>query len=145
MFAAVHFLSIVLIAPFRSPPGSFHATDLACTSSTPSGLEHSPRWARMVRHEERARCVCFRDSSRWAVAQGYRVRQLISRVLSTLAVGRMQTIPPADMRWLECRWVHEHGTAEASALPSPHEGSGTAWQPASVPAHEWMGCGAAGN
>ena len=23
-------------------------------------------------------------------------------------------------------------------LPSPHEGSGTAWQPASVPAHEWM-------
>lgn len=26
----------------------------------------------------------------------------------------------------------------ASALPSPHAGSGTGWQPASVPAHEWM-------
>jgi hypothetical protein len=27
---------------------------------------------------------------------------------------------------------------ERSSLPSPHEGSGTAWQPNSVPAHEWM-------
>ncbi len=27
---------------------------------------------------------------------------------------------------------------KALQLPSPHEGSGTAWQPASVPAHEWM-------
>lgn len=26
----------------------------------------------------------------------------------------------------------------ASALPSPHEGSGTSWQPASVSGHEWM-------
>jgi hypothetical protein len=26
----------------------------------------------------------------------------------------------------------------ASPLPSPHEGSGTAWQPASVSGHEWM-------
>lgn len=26
----------------------------------------------------------------------------------------------------------------AAHLPSPHEGSGTAWEPASVPAHEWM-------
>ena len=24
------------------------------------------------------------------------------------------------------------------ALPSPHQGSGTAWQPASVTGHEWM-------
>ncbi len=30
--------------------------------------------------------------------------------------------------------VHE----EMSFLPSPHEGSGTAWQPASVSAPEWM-------
>ncbi len=29
----------------------------------------------------------------------------------------------------------EHAT---SALPSPHAGSGTSWQPASVPAYEWM-------
>jgi hypothetical protein len=27
---------------------------------------------------------------------------------------------------------------EASTLPSPHAGSGTGWQPASVPANEWM-------
>jgi hypothetical protein len=26
----------------------------------------------------------------------------------------------------------------AAQLPSPHAGSGTAWEPASVPAHEWM-------
>jgi len=28
--------------------------------------------------------------------------------------------------------------ASSSSLPSPHAGSGTAWQPASVPAHLWM-------
>ncbi len=33
--------------------------------------------------------------------------------------------------------MHMEGQA-ASQLPSPHDGSGTAWQPASVPAHEWM-------
>ena len=27
---------------------------------------------------------------------------------------------------------------KASQLPSPHDGSGTGWQPASVPANEWM-------
>jgi hypothetical protein len=27
---------------------------------------------------------------------------------------------------------------EVSSLPSPHAGSGTGWQPASVPEHEWM-------
>lgn len=27
---------------------------------------------------------------------------------------------------------------EASQLPSPHDGSGTAWEPASVPEHAWM-------
>ncbi len=27
---------------------------------------------------------------------------------------------------------------ETSQLPSPHAGSGTGWQPASVPEHEWM-------
>jgi hypothetical protein len=31
--------------------------------------------------------------------------------------------------------MDEHGAAQ---LPSPHQGSGTAWEPASVPAHEWM-------
>ncbi len=31
--------------------------------------------------------------------------------------------------------MEEHAAFE---LPSPHEGSGTAWQPVSVPAYEWM-------
>jgi len=31
-----------------------------------------------------------------------------------------------------------HMSNETSSLPSPHDGSGTGWQPASVPAHEWM-------
>lgn len=30
------------------------------------------------------------------------------------------------------------GMDKASQLPSPHAGSGTGWQPASVPAYEWM-------
>src|SRR5579863_7959392 len=30
------------------------------------------------------------------------------------------------------------GEREGSTLPSPHAGSGTSWQPASVPANEWM-------
>src|SRR3954467_2945668 len=31
--------------------------------------------------------------------------------------------------------MDEHSVSE---LPSPHEGSGTSWQPASVRGHEWM-------
>ena len=31
-----------------------------------------------------------------------------------------------------------HMDSEVSNLPSPHDGSGTGWQPASVPPHEWM-------
>ena len=27
---------------------------------------------------------------------------------------------------------------KASPLPSPHSGSGTGWEPASLPSHEWM-------
>jgi len=30
------------------------------------------------------------------------------------------------------------GAEKLSFLPSPHAGSGTGWQPASVPAHQWM-------
>jgi hypothetical protein len=33
--------------------------------------------------------------------------------------------------------MEEHGASSIS-MPSPHAGSGTAWQPASVPAYEWM-------
>jgi hypothetical protein len=32
--------------------------------------------------------------------------------------------------------MDKHASVE---LPSPHEGSGTSWQPASVTGHEWMG------
>ncbi len=34
--------------------------------------------------------------------------------------------------------MHMDEHASDSALPSPHQGSGTAWQPASVTGHEWM-------
>jgi len=39
---------------------------------------------------------------------------------------------PVDMPGMH---MHEPGS---SGMPSPHAGSGTAWQPASVPANEWM-------
>ena len=42
------------------------------------------------------------------------------------SVGRMQ-MPGMEME------MHD-----GSGLPSPHPGSGTGWQPASVPAYEWM-------
>ena len=32
----------------------------------------------------------------------------------------------------------DEGKEMTAALPSPHEGSGTSWQPASVSGHEWM-------
>jgi hypothetical protein len=34
--------------------------------------------------------------------------------------------------------MHGMQMAGPSSVPSPHEGSGTAWEPASVPAHQWM-------
>ena len=39
--------------------------------------------------------------------------------------------------WPECRcrWTQSAGV---SSCPRPHAGSGTGWQPASVPANEWM-------
>jgi hypothetical protein len=48
------------------------------------------------------------------------------------AVGGQESMPGMQM---EERTVPEPG---ASSLPSPHASSGTGWQPASVPAHEWM-------
>ena len=41
----------------------------------------------------------------------------------------MQTMPGMNMA---------ENTGQPSAIPSWHAGSGTAWQPASVPAHLWM-------
>jgi hypothetical protein len=45
--------------------------------------------------------------------------------------GSMQSMPGMQME--------EHASEHAGLeLPSPHAGSGTGWQPASVPGHEWM-------
>ena len=44
----------------------------------------------------------------------------------------MQSGVPMDMQ------MPDHGPSNTYQLPSPHAGSGTAWQPASVPEHEWM-------
>jgi hypothetical protein len=43
-----------------------------------------------------------------------------------------QSSPPHNMAGMN---MDEHASFE---LPSPHEGSGTSWQPASVTGHEWM-------
>lgn len=45
----------------------------------------------------------------------------------------VQSSPQCDMAGMEM--TDEHATF---TLPSPHQGSGTAWQPASVTGHEWM-------
>ena len=50
--------------------------------------------------------------------------------LSPLAAGQDSSMGGMQMGPME-----QH---EVSTLPSPHAGSGTGWQPASVPAHEWM-------
>jgi hypothetical protein len=43
-----------------------------------------------------------------------------------------QTSPQHNMPGMN---MDEHASV---GLPSPHEGSGTSWQPASVSGHEWM-------
>ena len=53
-------------------------------------------------------------------------------VLSGLAAGQDSSLGAMQMGGMQ---MADH---EVSALPSPHAGSGTAWEPASVPAHEWM-------
>ena len=53
-------------------------------------------------------------------------------VLSALAAGQDSSMGGTQMGGMQ---MADH---EVSTLPSPHAGSGTAWEPASVPAHEWM-------
>ena len=53
-------------------------------------------------------------------------------VLSALAAGQDSSMGGTQMGGMQ---MVDH---EVSTLPSPHAGSGTAWEPASVPAHEWM-------
>lgn len=40
-----------------------------------------------------------------------------------------------SMSGMQMQQMEDHGAAQ---LPSPHAGSGTGWEPASVPEHEWM-------
>jgi hypothetical protein len=69
--------------------------------------------------------------------KGDRVRRAILwlvyfSVLSALAAGQDSSMGGTRMGGMQ---MADH---EVSTLPSPHAGSGTAWEPASVPAHEWM-------
>jgi hypothetical protein len=69
--------------------------------------------------------------------KGDRVRRAILwlvyfSVLSALAAGQDSSMGGMQMGGMQ---MADH---EVSTLPSPHAGSGTAWEPASVPAHEWM-------
>ena len=77
---------------------------------------------------------------------------LLAALLPSLSVGQEKTSAPATH-------AHDHANAQqpdpsmagmqmggmpmedptVSSLPSPHAGSGTGWQPASVPGNEWMG------
>jgi hypothetical protein len=69
--------------------------------------------------------------------KGDRVRRVILwlvyfSVLSALAAGQDSSTGGMQMGGM---LMADH---EVSTLPSPHAGSGTAWEPASVPAHDWM-------
>jgi hypothetical protein len=53
-------------------------------------------------------------------------------VLSALAAGQDSSMSGMQMGGMQME------QQRVSTLPSPHAGSGTAWEPASVPAREWM-------
>lgn len=56
-----------------------------------------------------------------------------------LAEAQEQTHPDDSMQAQDASMMHMHMEEHtSSSLPSPHSGSGTSWQPASVPAYEWM-------
>jgi len=67
----------------------------------------------------------------------------LSLALSTLSTAQESGTAPHDhdmgqsspQRSMQGMNMDEHSPIE---LPSPHEGSGTSWQPASVNGHEWM-------
>jgi hypothetical protein len=56
-------------------------------------------------------------------------------IASLIAAGQDTSISGMQMPTQMQMQMKEHEDAQ---LPSPHDGSGTAWEPASVPAHEWM-------
>ena len=67
----------------------------------------------------------------------------LSLALSTLGTAQESGTPPHDhdmgqsspQQSMPGMNMDEHSAIE---LPSPHEGSGTSWQPSSVTGHEWM-------
>ncbi len=60
-------------------------------------------------------------------------------VFMPLAETQEQTHPDDSMQAQDASMMHMHMEEHtSSSLPSPHWGSGTSWQPASVPAYEWM-------
>ena len=64
-------------------------------------------------------------------------RSIVSGSLWAVVVGALLSLASAQdasMGGMQME-MKQH---EDSALPSPHAGSGTAWEPASVPEHEWM-------
>src|SRR5512132_4280 len=69
---------------------------------------------------------------------------IVSAILATggaslRAQDRDQTMPVHDPAVHDVQHMHDMNMETTkSALPSPHAGSGTAWEPASVPAHFWM-------
>ena len=63
---------------------------------------------------------------------------LATRLLAQTSGGRSCGAGPDTMQNDMSGMSMNMGETKNSPLPSPHEGSGTAWQPASVSGHEWM-------
>ena len=60
-------------------------------------------------------------------------------VASALAVGTLSGLASAqDSSMSGMKMKMQIEDSDAGQLPSPHAGSGTGWQPVSVPQHEWM-------
>jgi hypothetical protein len=71
------------------------------------------------------------------VSEVFVSRTLGSIIACSIFVGTLLSSALAQDESMGGMQMHmeEHGEAQ---LPSPHAGSGTGWQPASVPEHEWM-------
>jgi hypothetical protein len=69
------------------------------------------------------------NALRWSVIKRFAIL-ILSGILLSVAAAQDTSMGGMHME--------EQATAQ---LPSPHAGSGTAWEPASVPGHEWMWMG----
>jgi hypothetical protein len=63
---------------------------------------------------------------------------LLPRALAQVTTAGHAAQADAGMSWQQGNSMPGMQMDELSTLPSPHDGSGTAWQPASVSAPEWM-------